>query len=159
MTYFVEPHAEDIGVIGPGRLKRYKEIIFSLIRDHNEINRQLSMLQLLDRRRDWQDYEEAKSRAIELWSLIKRHISDEESKLQLIFADISLGEPKSLDEIMVQEFGQHKLILATLENLLSDPTHLVTESFWRGIEQVETLLCSHMEEEDDTIFPMLIGKF
>ncbi len=133
-----------------------KKLISTLRSDHNEIKRQLWILRMLDSRKDWQDYETARNRAIELEAMLKKHIYDEESKLPVVFAEISGGEKLS-DEAITSEFQQHKLITEAFKDL-HDSTHSMAESRWSSIEELDKIISVHIKEEDDRIFPLLINR-
>ena len=133
-----------------------KKLISTLRSDHNEIKRQLWILRMLDSRKDWQDYETARNRAIELEAMLKKHIYDEESKLPVVFAEISGGEKLS-DEAIASEFQQHKLITEAFKDL-HDSTHSMAESRWSSIEELDKIISVHIKEEDDRIFPLLINR-
>jgi len=136
--------------------RQSKNLISTLRKDHNEIKRQLWILQLLDSRRDRQDYEMARNRAAELEVLIERHIHNEESKLPYIFTEAT-GREKLSDENIAAMFHRHKLILAALKDL-HNSTQSMQGSSWSSIEELDRIISAHIKEEEGLIFPVLINK-
>ena len=136
---------------------RCRDLITALTTDHKEIMHQLWVLSMIISREDWPDYKTAVDLADELETSIKKHASDEESRLLLISTEISENVEERASEAIAVVFQQHKLILAAFKNLpkLSES---LSNNYWKAFHKLVELISTHIREEEDKIFPFLMSK-
>ena len=138
---------------------RLESLISALTTEHVEIKRQLWIIRMLVWRKDWPDLETTQDRTLWLGRLLERHFFEEESKLLVILTHIwGTGEKLSQDETLVGEFQRHKVILGAFKDLDSSAHSLPESQRWSLIEELERMISSHVKEEEDVLFPLIVTR-